>query len=420
MGRYTKRSFQLGPYWLGQRSGSPSWYRCWLEGKRTRRVSLGTTSFEQAQQALTDWYVVNRKPENETPAELTIAEVIGRYWEGHASKLPRAATVNTHCRYWLDYFKDKPVSEACSFSQQEAFKASLRARGLKDISINHVTSTGRAALRLAWKTGVIASVPPLTMLKVGEQPPMGRPVTPQEAARLLGELPEHAWLVNVLLIGTCARPSAIMQLDWSQIDFEAGLIRLNAEGRAQNKKRRPVVRMPSFLREVLQPIRQEKGPVVAFGGEAVKSVRTAWRKARERAGLDKTVTLYSWRHTLARWMRAQGVPQWEVQGQLGHRVAGVTERYAEYAPDYQVKATEAIELFYSKVMEAGAAGGGRTHDLSLTRRVLLPTELPQQSSYAPPYEISATFTIDWEPHPADYKPAVQIQFSSAPNGIDKN
>jgi hypothetical protein len=39
-----------------------------------------------------------------------------------------------------------------------------------------------------------------------------------------------------------------------------------------------------------------------------------------------------------------GVPKWEVQGQLGHRT-GVAERYAEFAPDFQAKATAAIELW---------------------------------------------------------------------------
>ena len=64
--------------------------------------------------------------------------------------------------------------------------------------------------------------------------------------------------------------------------------------------------------------------------------------------LEPSVTLYSWRHTLSRWMRARGVDKWEVQGQLGHR-GGVTERRAEYAPDFQVDATAAIEAFWNKV-----------------------------------------------------------------------
>jgi hypothetical protein len=48
-------------------------------------------------------------------------------------------------------------------------------------------------------------------------------------------------------------------------------------------------------------------------------------------------------------MRSRGVDKWEVQGQLGHR-GGVTERYAEYAPDYQVNATAAIEAFWNKII----------------------------------------------------------------------
>jgi integrase len=71
-------------------------------------------------------------------------------------------------------------------------------------------------------------------------------------------------------------------------------------------------------------------------------VKTAWRQARKPAGLGASVTLYSWRHTLSRWMRARGVDNWEVQGQLGHR-GGVTEIYAEYAPDFQQAAMAAIE-----------------------------------------------------------------------------
>jgi integrase len=104
----------------------------------------------------------------------------------------------------------------------------------------------------------------------------------------------------------------------------------------------------SFLRKILQK-KRGIGPVVSFKGEAVKSVRTSWRKERERAGLGQEVALYSFRHTLARWMRSQGVPQWEVRGQLGHRAAGVTERYAEYAPDFQQAAIAAIEAFWKKV-----------------------------------------------------------------------
>ena len=46
----------------------------------------------------------------------------------------------------------------------------------------------------------------------------------------------------LLLMGTMARPGAVLDLQKSQIDFEADLIDL-AGGKPQNKKRRPVVKL---------------------------------------------------------------------------------------------------------------------------------------------------------------------------------
>ena len=116
---------------------------------------------------------------------------------------------------------------------------------------------------------------------------MGRPLAIEEGRTLLAELRDHVWLLNVLLIGTLARPSSILQMDWEQVDFEADLIFLNKAGRRQNKKRRPVVKMPPFLKAILLPLRGE-GPVITFNGKRVKSVRTAWRQGRARAKLDET------------------------------------------------------------------------------------------------------------------------------------
>ena len=60
-------------------------------------------------------------------------------------------------------------------------------------------------------------------------------------------------------------------------------------------------------------------------------------------------------------MRSSGVDKWEVQDQLGHR-GGVTERYAEYASYYQVKATAAIEAFWNKIV--GDSSGAVTWTMS--------------------------------------------------------
>lgn len=345
-GRYGAREFKLGPYWLGQRAGSKAWYRCWQEGRSPQRVSLGTADFEEAKQRLTDWFILQSKPER--PAdEVLLAEVIARYWDARGQHTSNASSTKTHCNYWLEHFGDASVDHATSFVEQERFKTALLESGKAPQTVNNIISTGRAAVRLAWKKGELKSAPPFSLAEVGEQEPMGRPLTIEEGRRLLVELPPHVWLLNVLLIGTLARPSAIMQLEWSQVDFEHDLINLNKAGRRQNKKRRPVVKMPKFVRDILWPLRGE-GRVIRFRGEPVRSVRTAWGEAKVRAKLDEEVTLYSWRHTLSRQMRIAGVQKWEVQGQLGHG-GGTTERYAEFSPDFQKEATAVISAYWKKL-----------------------------------------------------------------------
>jgi hypothetical protein len=52
MPRYSKHEFQIGEWWLSQRDGSPAWYATFYDAsaKRTRRISLGTDNFVEAQQ----------------------------------------------------------------------------------------------------------------------------------------------------------------------------------------------------------------------------------------------------------------------------------------------------------------------------------------------------------------------------------
>ena len=65
---------------------------------------------------------------------------------------------------------------------------------------------------------------------------MGRPLSVDECARLLrlaGE--EHMRLLLLFLMATAARPSSILELDWSQMDYEHGLIHLNTAGFKQKR-----------------------------------------------------------------------------------------------------------------------------------------------------------------------------------------
>lgn len=356
MPRYTKtkRPYQVGDYWLSKQARSQAWCRTFYDTRtqQTKRVSLRTADFEEAKRRLDDWFVLEHQQSSEKIDEVTIASIFARYFTKHASKLKTAKSYQLMLDYWLDFHGAATLSEATGLSQQEAFLSWLQNKKvLSANTISKVITVGKAALNWAYKRGEIARLPYIEMVKVPQPDPKGRHLEVSEVAKLL-TLAEHRHLklFLLLLIGTAARPRAIYDLRFDQIDFEQNLIDLNPKGRvASRNKRRPVVKLPAQLKPVLQAeqLASETDAVISYNGEAIKSLRTTWRKLRTKAQLDEQVMLYSFRRTMARYMRIKGVPAWELAEQLGHRSTGyqITEIYTSHSPDYLEGAVSAIEAY---------------------------------------------------------------------------
>ena len=145
----------------------------------------------------------------------------------------------------------------------------------------------------------------------------------------------------------------MLDLTWQQLDFRNGLIDLNPPGRKQTKKVRPVVKMPDALR-VLTPGEPEERVISFRGLGKINSVRNGLRGVVKRAGLEGRVSAYSLRHSVARYLRQQGVPLEQVAAMLGHtsRQHAITLRYAPDAPDYLREAVKAIDKLLALVMPA--------------------------------------------------------------------
>ena len=60
----SENTYRVGDYWLAKRPGKKIWNRVWYDkcSKSTRRLSLGTTDFEEAKQKLTDWFIQEHQP----------------------------------------------------------------------------------------------------------------------------------------------------------------------------------------------------------------------------------------------------------------------------------------------------------------------------------------------------------------------
>ena len=335
---------QIGDYWLSQRSGSRKWCRTWFD-KRTRqtmRASLGTEDFRQAQIKLAEWVTLNANLRSENPKDLPLETVLLRYYEGHIKNKRSGESAFYALRHWSNFFSEATISEL-TVQRQEAFQRYLSDKGCSDGYIGRILGVGKAALNRAYQRQEIASIPYILTGSKGRV--RDRILSVEESAGLFNAVEsDHMRMYLLLAFTTLARPEAILQLKRFQVDMENRLIHLNPPGREQNKKRRPTVPITNTLFPWVQNSKNES--LVSWKGKGIKSVKKAFKRVRERAGLSSDVVPYTVRHTMATELRKRSVPAWEVAGILGHKSERTTERYAKYAPDYLSKARRAIDEYF--------------------------------------------------------------------------
>ena len=352
MPKIIKRDFQIGDYWLSQRKDSPVYYANVYSEKTqsVRRFSLRTKEFELAKEKLLALYLKENKPKKVEGSQITMAEILFEYYEGHAKKARSGTSIKICCRLWAEFFGEDSLEDATNAAKLESFISWLEDKDYSTAYIQRIMGVGKAALNRSYRRGAIKAVPYIPSIKVNYGDPKGRALSAKEVALLLTHASDHMRLFIYIMLGTACRPEAAFDLTGAQLDFENRLIELNPHGRAQTKKIRPIVKMPETLALLLQNAPNDH--LIKFRGKRVKCVRTAWRNLRAKCKLDDAVQPYSLRHTMARHMRKSGVSAWETAAQLGHksREYRTTELYAPFDPDYLSEATIAIDAFFDSLL----------------------------------------------------------------------
>lgn len=275
--------------------------------------------------------------------------VLVRYYQQHATNLPSKDVAKIALGYWSDFFGACAVSEVTPARQREFIEWLRKGNGKprSDGYIKRVLTVGKSALNRAYREGEIASVPFVIPGKDG--PARERVLSVDESAALwLATERPHERMMLALLFGTLARPEAALALKKEYYDPQRRLLAQNPPGRPQTKKHRPVVPVGEFLAPWLDAA--PEGPLVAWNGKPVASIKTAWRKLRKRAYLGPDVVPKTVRHTMATELRAANVSEAEIAGMLGHRAfGGKIEVYAKYRPDYLGGAARAVDAYMARV-----------------------------------------------------------------------
>jgi integrase len=183
-------------------------------------------------------------------------------------------------------------------------------------------------------------------------PPGGAPrerwLTEDEVDRLLdGAIEPHVRLFIILAVTTAARPSHILGLKWTAIDFENLVVDFRHEVVVNGKKHRPRVRINDTCLHHLQEAWEmhQTEFVIEFRGKGgFKKIYKGVTEAARRAGVEG-MSPYVLRHTAGVWMARAGVPMQEIAAFMGHKNLKTTmDHYAHFHPEFMQRSAAALEL----------------------------------------------------------------------------
>ena len=171
------------------------------------------------------------------------------------------------------------------------------------------------------------------------------PLSWNEQTALFKELPDHLAQMALFTVNTGCRDSEVCSLRW---DWEMQLPTLDTSvflipgQRVKNGDERLVI-LNRIARSVVEAQRgSHPAHVFHFRGQPISHMLTsAWKRARERAGLSQ-VRVHDLKHTFGRRLRAAGVSFEDRQDLLGHRSGRITTHYSAAEISNLIAAAERV------------------------------------------------------------------------------
>ena len=305
------------------------WAAVWRSNGRTNRRSLLTADRDEADRRLKDLRI-------QRPGD-TITDAVTLYLDEKRDRARSFLSIESAWRALKPHFghlrPDQVSRELC-----RSYAKMRRIGGVSDGTIIKDLGVLKAALNWAGKGAAAVWDMP------SAPPPRDRYLTKDEVDRLLeaAELP-HIRLFILLAYSTAGRASAVMELTWDRVDLDRKQIRL-AKGDGRRKGRATVPMNDRLLAALTEAHKARTCEhVVEWGGGPVKSVKRAFARAADIAGLAD-ISPHVLRHSAAVHMVEAGLSFPEVAQYLGHTSPAITFKvYGRYSPTHLRKAAQALE-----------------------------------------------------------------------------
>ena len=325
--------------------GSVWWMRFTYQGKQVFK-STESEDKKQAQRiydkvkfeiAEGKWF--EKKPEH------SFKEMMDRYLAEHVSGKKSERSYEGYVNNLLAFFGENISISEITPSMISEFKIKRRNDGVKSGTINRDLAILKNCFNIAMKQWEWADSNPAGRIPMEKEPPGRiRFLTDEEFERLCDACPE--WLKSIVLTArhTGMRKENILSLRWNQVDLFRRVITIE---HTKNDERLSIpindTLMDLFKRLVkvrhiksqyvfCHPNAKKKGSRGTFNGRRYHEVKTAFRRALEKAGI-KDFRFHDFRHCFASDLVQRGVDPYVVQRLLGHKSERMTKRYAHLAPE---------------------------------------------------------------------------------------
>ena len=242
--------------------------------------------------------------------------------------------VRTHLR---PFFGNIRASAFTALHAQRYIAHRKDSKDAANATINHELALLHRAFTLAKESSKITMVP-LFPKKLKENNVRKGFFEREEFVKHRAALPDDIKPVVTFAYWTGCRKGEILALRWSQVDFQASVVRLEP-GETKNDQAR-IIPLAGELLEMLRMqkhVRDERWPecpwVFFRRGKPIFEIRGAWEEACECAGLWDAATkkptklFHDLRRTGVRNLVRAGVPERVAMTISGHKTRSVFDRY---------------------------------------------------------------------------------------------
>lgn len=244
----------------------------------------------------------------------------------------------------LSFFKGKNLSEIL-LKDIEAFVVYLtKERKLKKATVNRYISFISSTFDICIKNKLCSLNPCKELKKFKEDNQKIRYLTTEEEKRLFEFLPERIKPIIITALHTGLRRGNILNLKWSDIDFDYNFIEILK----QDNKGHKSIKIPlsDKLLEVLNSIPKTSEYVFINPqtGEPYNEITKSFNNACKKANIEN-FRFHDLRHTVATRLVERGVDIRTVQEIMAHSSIVTTQRYMHPTPQRKLEAINVLNSY---------------------------------------------------------------------------